>query len=346
MRFDPEHTLYLIDISSFIYRAYYAINRNLKNRKGEPTNAAYGVTTMLLKLINEVNPKYFGIVYDSKEPSFRKKIYNDYKANRSAPPEDLIPQFDKIEAIVKAFDVFSIKQGGTEADDLIASLTHEWQAKSPKNMVIIVSSDKDLMQLVNANVQLWDTLKDKFFGPKEVNEKFGVLPSQIRDYLSLVGDSSDNIPGVSGIGQKTAVALIQEFGSLKAILEASQKNKITGKKAENIKNHQQDAQLSYELVGLRQESSCAISFEELKYEFHLTDACKQLFRELDFSSLLKKLEPKEDVKKGVSLDQHDIFKTIQKESELNALLEKLSQKGEFGFDLETTSLNPRKAEIV
>ena len=230
VRPDPSQTLYLIDISSFIFRAFFAI-RSLRNKAGEPTNAVYGVATMLARLAEEATPEYLAVVYDSKEPSFRKEIYPQYKANRSAPPEDLVPQFSRIEQLIRSFEIHSYRQSGIEADDLIATLCRKWCKVSPQHRAIIVSSDKDLMQLVNDQVTIWDTMTDKRYGAKEVEEKFGVRPDQIRDYLALVGDSSDNIPGVPGIGPKGAGELLKSFEQLENILTAAKEGKIPGKKA-------------------------------------------------------------------------------------------------------------------
>ncbi len=355
-----EHTLYLIDVSSFIFRAYYAINRNLKNRKGEPTNATYGVATMLLKLLEQARPQYLAVVYDSKEPSFRKEIYSEYKANRSSPPEDLIPQFDRITELVKTLNLYSYRQSGVEADDLIGTLTQRWLKMSKDNHVLLLTGDKDLMQLVGDRVQVWDTLKDKVFGSDEVFEKFAVWPTQIRDYLSLVGDSSDNIPGVPSIGPKTASDLIKEFGSLKFILDAAEAGKITGKKGEVIKSNKKAALLSYELVGLKMDLRLDLDLDSLRYRFQVSEECLKLFRELDFNTLAEKYRDKcgdkcgkdKGAEKEPTQTSFEIprsptnFSPIQSEKDLEALLGKIDKKGEFGFDLETTSLNPRSAKLV
>ena len=185
---DPAETLYLIDISSFIFRAFYAI-RPLTSPTGEPTNAVYGVATMIAKLVEEAKPEHLSVVYDSKEPSFRKEIYKEYKANRTAPPDELIPQFARVEELIHCMEIPSYRMSGVEADDLIATLTKKWTAQAKHHRVVIVTSDKDLMQLVNERVVIWDTMKNIVFGPDEVVEKFGVKPSQIRDYLALVGDT-------------------------------------------------------------------------------------------------------------------------------------------------------------
>lgn len=350
-----KNTLYLIDISSFIFRAFFAI-RALKNKAGEPTNAVYGVATMLARLAEEAKPEYLAVVYDSKEPSFRKEVYPEYKANRSAPPDDLVPQFDRIEQLIRAFEIHSYRQSGVEADDLIATLTHRWCAEAPHHHVVIVTSDKDLMQLVSDRVEIWDTMSNKFYAPPQVEEKFGVRPDQIRDYLALVGDSSDNIPGVAGIGPKGASDLLKQFGTLEQILEAAQRGEISGKKGETLKTNEKDARLSSELATVKVDLPVQIPLESLKYHFHVTEECIALLKALDFHSLVAKWstaaqvtkeggEPLESPAKVKSGPQ-GLFKTIRTEAELDTVLAEIRSTGLFGIDLETTSLNPREAKIV
>lgn len=355
----PSNTLYLIDISSFIFRAFYAI-RSLQSKSGEPTNAVYGVATMLARLAEEAHPEYLAVVYDSKEPSFRKELYTEYKANRTSPPDDLIPQFGRIEEMIRAFEIHSYRQSGVEADDLIATLTHRWCKESEKNQVIIVSSDKDLMQLVNDRVQIWDTMTNKLYGVDQVVEKFGVGPHQIRDYLALVGDSSDNIPGVKGIGPKGAVDLLKEFGSLSHVLKAAHEGEVAGKKGETLKTHEKDARLSAELATVKDDLSVDIPLESLSYKFHVTKKLSELFHELSFQSLLARWSAQKgtesalissDQEAGSALNQialshENRFKTILSREDLCSVIESIRKVGEFGFDLETTSLNPREAQIV
>src|SRR5688500_3759486 len=246
-------TLFLLDISSFIFRAFFAI-RSLSNSKGEPTNAVYGVASMLAKLVEEADPAYMAVAYDSKEPSFRHGMYDEYKANRSAPPEDLAPQFARIDELVRCMEIHSFRQAGLEADDLIATLTHRWTELSPEHRVVIVTGDKDLMQLVNDRVRIWDTMANRFYGEDEVKEKMGVAPARICDFLALVGDSSDNVPGVPGIGPKGACQLIEEFGGVEEILAAARGGAIKGKKGEALAEHAEDARLSYRLVCLKEDA--------------------------------------------------------------------------------------------
>ena len=409
---DPAHTLYLVDISSFIFRAFYAI-RGLRNHEGLPTNAIYGVATMIARLAEEAHPEYVGVVYDSKEPSFRKEIYSDYKANRASPPEDLIPQFDKIEELISKFEIHSFRKAGVEADDLIATLTRRWRTLKPGvNRVVIVSSDKDLMQLVNDEVCLWDTMSNKIYGPPEVQEKFGVGPSQIRDYLGLVGDSSDNIPGVEGVGPKTAAELLNLYENLDGVLAAAADGKISGKRGETIKAQAEAARLSAKLATVHEELAVEFTPEEFRYHFHVTDGCRDFLGRMDFHSLVKKwtqatatglaaaaapapvpeaqgqlsfgakaapgavavapegrgvietrgsemspavapearvaIEARRDWREetGDGLDSGKRFRTIRTEADFARVLVELEARKEFGFDLETTSLNPRQAEIV
>jgi DNA polymerase I len=372
---DPSKTLYLVDISSFIFRAFFAI-RSLSNRKGEPTNAVYGVATMLARLADEAKPEYLAVVYDSKEPSFRKEIFPEYKANRSAPPDDLIPQFDRIEELIRCFEIFSFRQPGVEADDLIATLTRKWIAAAPANRVVVVTSDKDLMQLVGERVRIWDTMSNRIYGAPEVEEKFGVRPEQIRDYLALVGDSSDNIPGVPSIGPKTAADLLREHGTLEAVLQAAAAGRIPGKKAEALREHEEDARMSAELATVHDALTMELDPAACRYRFQVTDSCARLLAELDFHTLLKRWAPDAALAAGAPAERlrpEAASGSAASDSALDgpegpdateaqlsfaesssaaakpartARPEPLDRAGRFGFDLETTSLNPRQAELV
>jgi DNA polymerase-1 len=290
--FDPEQTLYLLDISSFIFRAFFAI-RSLSNRRGEPTNAIYGVATMLSRLIDDAHPKHLAVAYDSKGPSFREEIYPEYKANRSAPPDDLIPQFARIDEMVGKFGMHSFRHPGVEADDLIASLTRLWLKASPKHQVVVVTGDKDLMQLVDKDgrVCVWDTMKNEIYHAAEVEAKFGVRPDQLRDYLALVGDSSDNIPGVPSIGPKSAVDLLKEHGDLEAILKAAKAGKIAGKKGETIRNHEKEAHLSAELATMKGDLKLDFEVKDFGYEFKVGEECLEFLRDMDLHTLVKKWSP-------------------------------------------------------
>ncbi|MBY0470665.1 DNA polymerase I [bacterium] len=359
-KYPPSNTLYLVDISSFIFRAFYAI-RTLSNRKGEPTNAVYGVLQMLTKLVDDANPQYLAIVYDSKEPGVRKQLYADYKANRSAPPDDLLPQFARIDELVSSLEMPSCRLSGMEADDLIATLTRKWLAESAEHQVVIVSGDKDLMQLVNGRVKVWDTMNGKFYGTPEVVEKFGVNPAQVLDYLSLVGDSSDNIPGVPSIGPKTATDLLKEHGTLEAILDAAKQEKISGKKGEVLRKHVQDAELSKKLATLHSDLKVDLDRSKLKFKMAVSEKAIDLFKELDFHTMVKKYTAQEFPGMELSSAPPSTaevaavkmktptglkFETIATEKDLDAVIAKILKRGECGFDTETDSLNPRVAKLV
>ncbi len=354
-------TLYLLDISSFIFRAFYAI-RPLHTRTGEPTNAVYGVASMMAKLFDEAKPEYMAVTFDSKEPSHRKLVYAEYKANRSAPPEELIPQFSRVEELVNAFGVPGFRLSGIEADDLIATLTKKWCALDPDHEVVIVTGDKDLMQLVSGRVKVWDTMAGKTYDPAAVQEKFGVPPELIRDYLAIVGDSSDNIPGVRGIGPKGACELLNQYGSLDAVLDAAEKGLVPGKKGETLREHVKDARLSSELASLHHDLPLEADSEKLRFEFRLTAELREFLGKMELGSLMKRWEtqaqtafaffgdaavPPVEVKAVPTIElDRNTFRTINNEAAFVALLENLERTKEFGFDLETTSLNPRLARLV
>ncbi|MBL7686020.1 MAG: DNA polymerase I, partial [Deltaproteobacteria bacterium] len=204
-------TLFLLDASSYLFRAYYAIG-HLSNSKGMSTNAIYGFTQMLLRLIKDYTPDHLVAVWDRPEPTFRKQQFEAYKAQRKEIPADLPEQIDWIKKILEGFKIPSLEKAGFEADDIIGTLAHKMEAQGLK--VVIVTGDKDLMQLVNEKITLLDTMKERKTNIEGVIARFGVPPHQVIDVLGLAGDSSDNIPGVPGIGEKTATTLIQHFGSI------------------------------------------------------------------------------------------------------------------------------------
>jgi DNA polymerase-1 len=349
---DPARTLYLVDISSFIFRAFYAI-RHLTGPTGEPVNAVYGVATMLQRLIDEAKPRHLAIAFDSKEPSFRKERYAEYKANRAAPPEELIPQFDRIEQLIRSLKMHSYRKSGVEADDLIGTLARRWCDLSARHEVVIVSGDKDLMQLVDGRVQMLDTLKNVVYNPAEVEAKMGVGPALVRDYLALVGDSSDNIPGVSGIGPKGAVELLQEHGSLDGVLAAAAAGKISGKKGATLQAEREMALLSRELATVQTDVGLEVREADFDFSFEVHPECVELLKELGFHSLLEKWNARPQgpaaapVAAPVSANKPaGRFTTVLDLKLLDDLVSRIRRQGEFAFDLETTSLNPREAEWV
>jgi ribonuclease HI len=275
-------TLYLLDGSNYIYRAYYGI-RELATSDGLPTNAVYGFTGMLLSLIKEHRPDYLAVVFDPpREQSFRRQIYPDYKAHREAMPEDLVLQLPYIRKILQAFKVAALEAPGFEADDVIATLARNYAAQGIE--VTVVTGDKDLLQIVGDRVRLLDTMKGKFSGPPEVLERFGVAPELVADVLGLAGDTSDNIPGVPGIGEKTAAKLVQQFGSLEGVLEW--KSLVSGKsRRENLHLHADQARLSKLLATVSYDVPLEVPLSDL--QSRKPDLCEliPLLRELGFAAL-------------------------------------------------------------
>ena len=208
---NKDRTIYLIDGSAYIYRAYHAI-RSLSNSKGFPTNAIFGFTRMLLKLINDKRPEYIVMFFDSKGPTFRHELFDAYKANRPPMPEDLSIQIPYIKEITSAFNLSVMEKQGFEADDLIGTVSLKAEAQGFR--VVMVTGDKDFMQLVTDKAVIWDPMKDKKIDTDSIKKDFGVRPDQMTDVFGLAGDSADNIPGVPGIGQKTALSLIKDFGGM------------------------------------------------------------------------------------------------------------------------------------
>jgi len=283
---DPE-TIYVIDISSYVFRAYHALPP-LSNSKGEPTHAVAGVCTMLLKLLAEREPQRIIAAMDSKERSFRKDIYEAYKANRPPAPPDLHQQMLRVRDIVEAWGMSPVELAGVEADDIIATLVK--QARHRGLRVVIVSADKDLLQLVGSDVVMYDTMRDTVFGAEETRAKLGVEPAQVRDLLALMGDSSDNIPGVRSVGQKTAAKLLAEHGSFDRIyenLESIPSKALRGKLAE----HREAALTSRDLVTLRDD--LPIDFDLLTRAENGGDpsALRAILNELELTRVLARLEP-------------------------------------------------------
>lgn len=280
--------LYLVDASSLFFRAFYAI-RPLSNPAGLPTNAIYGYLTMILKLVKDEKPNYLVFCYDRKEPSFRKDLYQEYKANRSEMPEDLVPQLPYIYKIAEALGVQGLQWPSFEADDIIGTLT-EWGLKQHCD-VCIVSGDKDFAQLVKPGVELLDTMKDSRMDSNAVFMKWGIRPDQMIDYLGLVGDSSDNVPGVPGIGPKTATGLLKDYDSLDGIYQNL--DKLKPNLAEKLRTHESDARLSQKLVTIVTEIPELMEKAELS-QFQIKniqrETLKSMMIELNFKNLDKQLE--------------------------------------------------------
>jgi len=349
---------YLIDGSGYIFRAYYALPSLSRKSDGLPTGAVNGFCTMLHKLLEESRsddsknkPTHFVVIFDSARKNFRNEIYEDYKANRSDTPEDLAPQFEYIRKSVKAFNVASAEMLNYEADDLIATYTDQILKKGAK--VTIISADKDFMQLVKPGVRLYDPMKSKVLGNKEVKEKFGVEPSKVIDVQALAGDSSDNVPGVPGIGIKTAAELINKYKSLEKLLENA--HEIPQKKRrETILENKNKAILSRKLVELKSDVPVKQKLETFTLNEINKEKLYDFLREMEFNRLLSQVisndgEPTEKkFKKTNNPIKFDLkkYQTILKISELDKWIKKIEEKGMVAVDTETDSLNIHKANLV
>jgi DNA polymerase I len=284
-----EKRLFLIDGYGFVFRAYHSMPP-LTNPEGTPVGAVYGFTNMLIKLKNKVHTNnadqaYLICVFDAGKETFRNKIYPEYKANRPPAPEDLIPQFPLVREAATALNIETIEMEGFEADDIIATYTKYAQENGVH--VTIVSSDKDLMQLVNEDVKMYDGMRDRIIGIEQVKEKFGVTPDKVLDVLALMGDSSDNIPGIPGVGPKTAAELINQFGSLDNVLNST--SQITKKKLkENLETYKQDAILSRELVSLKYDVKVDTNLDRFKIKENNNEILIPFLQDNGFKSLLAK----------------------------------------------------------
>lgn len=330
--------LYLIDGSSYIYRAFFAIGR-LSNSKGMPTQAVFGFVQMIRKIIEQEKPDFLAMVFDAKGPTFRHEMYDEYKAHRPSMPDDLIVQIPYIKEVSRCYGLPILEKQGVEADDIIATLAKEAEAKGFE--VVMVSGDKDLMQMISLHIRMWDTLKDQVFDLETVRERFGTGPERIVDIMGLAGDSSDNVPGVPGIGEKTAVKLIQAHGSLENILDEA--TPVTPPKLkEKLLQYKEQALLSRTLVTLDSKVPLDLSATDLKIQPKDTPRLKALFQELGFKKFIEDLGGGEAAKKPVLMD----YKGITDWNELVSFVEKIKKAGRVSLDLETTSEDPMKAEIV
>ena len=352
--------LYLIDGSGYIFRAFFAV-QPLSTKAGLPTNALFGFTRMIIKLLKDCNAKYIAVTFDTGKPTFRHQRYTEYKAHRPDCPPELVQQMPYFRKIVRALGIQSLEKEGFEADDIIATLARK--LRSPDQKVIIVSGDKDLAQLVEDNIELWDAMRDIRYNALKVEEKFGVRPNQIIDFLSLTGDASDNIPGVKGIGPKTAQILIRELGGVEALL--AEPGKIETLKdlrgaagiRQKIESSLEMLRLSRELVTLDDRVDPYFSVDAVSsYEWPSVkgEELIPLFEELEFSSLLSSLPfPMTLPTLGTSTASafgiieaaKKRYSTITPET-LESFAKKLSGVSAFAFDTETTSLDVRNCKLV
>ncbi|MBJ80841.1 MAG: DNA polymerase I [Myxococcales bacterium] len=347
-----KEKLYLIDGSGYIFRAFYGI-RPLTTSTGIPTNAVVGFARMLLKLLRTEEPKHLAIAFDTPEPTFRHKIYDHYKANRDAPPEDLIPQFALIHEFVETLNIPVLKLGGYEADDIIATLCKNGLSENYE--VTVVSGDKDLMQLVSSEVALFDPMKDKFYGREDVQEYFGVYPEHVLDVLALAGDSSDNIPGVPKIGKKSAAKLILEFGHIPEIVVGlGSKEKLKAFEKSLLENVDL-AELSLKLATLDDNVPLEEKIKDLFIKEPNQDALRAFLQKIESNSLLESFNlnssddsaaPASGANNSGSTIDRSAYKTILQEKELNDLIKKIKSVKRISIDLETTSIEATQADIL
>ena len=353
---------YLIDGSGYIFRAYYALPPLTRKNDGLPTGAVSGFCSMLFKLLedsksdnNTQKPTHFAVIFDSARKNFRNEIYSDYKANRSEAPDDLVPQFEYIRKSVMAFNLPSVDLVNYEADDLIATYADQILQKGAK--VTIVSSDKDLMQLYRKDVRLYDPMKNKFIESEDIINKFGVDSKKVIDVQSLAGDSSDNVPGVPGIGVKTAAELINKYGTLEKLLDNAHKIK-QNKRRETLLDNKDKAIISKKLVTLKKDVPVDRTIEEFKLQEIDKDKLYKFLREMEFNRLLSsaistygepelsnnKIETKP--KEKLQLINKNNYHLITDEDQIDEWVDEAEEAGEFAIDTETSSLDPHQADLV
>jgi len=324
--------LYLIDGNSYVYRAFYAI-RDLSNSKGFPTNAIYGFTNMLIKIIREKKPDGIVVSFDSPVPTERHRLYEAYKAHRPETPGDLIKQVPYIKKIISAFNITIFEMPGYEADDILGTIAEK--AASEGMDVFIVTGDKDMLQLINDKVKVYDPMKERVFDEEFVREKFGIGPERITEFMALTGDSADNIPGIKGIGEKTARELLTEFKSLEDLLENT--GRIKKEKLRALVSGGVDlARLSWKLATLDTSVPLEIVMEEFRMKEPDWPALLSLFSEFEFTRLMK-LIPSETTREIL----HETVLSEERVREISS-----SIKNEFAFDIESTGRNPVTADLV
>ncbi len=331
---NSKNNFYIIDGNSYIYRAFYAI-RGLSTSTGLPSNAVFGFANMLLKVIKDKSPDLLAIVFDPKGPTRRHSEYKEYKAHRPPMPRDLIPQIPYIHKLVEAFRIPVFVIEGQEADDVIATLARH--AESHGMDITIVTGDKDLLQLVGPRIKVYDTLKDKVYEPVDVEERFSVPPDRVVEIMGLMGDASDNIPGVPGIGEKTAQVLIKQYKTIDNLL-AHTHEIAKPKLRQSLIEYADLARLSRELALLHADVPVEINYDDLKLKAPDGPALLRILKELEFTALLKYViqEPEQEVD----------YRTVLEDKDLQDLVTALSSAEEFCFDTETTSRDAMQAGLV
>ncbi len=338
--------LILIDGSSYLYRAFHAMPP-LTNSQGQATGAIYGVINMLRTLIKEYGPDYIAVVFDAKGKTFRDELFEQYKANRPPMPDELRSQIEPLHAVVRAMGLPCLVEEGVEADDVIGTLA--LQAAADGIHTVISTGDKDMAQLVNSHITLINTMTNKTLDRAGVIEKFGLPPEQIIDYLALIGDTSDNIPGIPGVGPKTAVKWFTQYGSLDEII--NQADTIKGKIGEKFRANMAQLPLSRQLATIKLDVPLTVTPETLQPQSADNDALRELYQRLEFKRWLEELLQQQDETTDEIADPQDgalerNYETILDEAALDRWIERLKHAELFAFDTETTSLDYIDAEIV
>lgn len=345
----------LVDGSGYIFRAFYGLPM-MTNPEGTPVNAVYGFTNMFLKLTTKIKCDYCLVLFDAKRQNFRNDFFADYKGTRKEIPEELIPQFPIIREAVDALNINHLEMEGFEADDLIA--TYAKQATDKGYEAVVVSADKDLMQLIRPGVEYYDPMKDKFFTPEDVKEKFGVYPEQVVDVQALAGDSTDNVPGVPGIGLKTAAELINQFGSLEQVLARAEEIK-QNKRRETLLVNKENAEISLRLVTLKNDVPVEHNLEEYHCRQPDINTLKEFADKHDFRTLKPRFEKwaaemcaampcsgETPAISPVSPEPEKNYELVQDEKSLKNWVKRIEEQRLFAFDTETNGLNPFFDKIV
>ena len=335
----PKKHLVLVDGSSYLYRAFYAMP-SLSNSKGMPTGAAYGITNMLRRLLADYDPSHLAVIFDAKGKTFRDDLYSEYKAHRPPMPDEMRQQLDAIRSLVKALGMPLLEVPGVEADDVIGTLAQ--QGEKGGFGVTISTGDKDMAQLVNKSVTMVNTMDGSRLDPKGVEDKFGVSPDQMIDYLTLVGDTVDNVPGVPKVGPKTAVKWLKEYGSLDGVI--AQADKIGGKVGENLRDCLDRLPLSRQLVTIKCDVALDVGPDDLARTAPDRSQLRDLFSELEFKTWLAEILAGEDgeAQQKPSTD----YQTVLDRKQLSAWIKRLGEAEVFAFDTETTSLDYMVADLV
>jgi DNA polymerase-1 len=344
MAAEQHPPLVLVDGSSYLYRAFHALPP-LNNSRGEQTGAVYGVINMLRKLVQTYHPEHMAVVFDARGKTFRDELYAEYKANRPPMPEELSAQVEPLLEIIRAMGLPLLQVPGVEADDVIGTLAE--QASAAGQATLISSGDKDLAQLVNEHVTLINTMNNTLMDSQGVVDKFGVEPGQIIDYLTLVGDTSDNIPGVPKVGPKTAAKWLGQYGTLDELVAHSEE--IPGKIGDNLRNHLDQLPLSKQLATIRCDVDLDVRSDQLRLEPPHSEKLREWFERLEFRTWLSQLdgdEPAPASEPAAAAVEAADYETILTQQQLDSWLRRLRRAELFGFDTETTSLDYMQAEVV